>query len=293
MTQFRYLPHNQQGFDPSFFGPPPSINHSPRHKQTDEMIKALMQSQISFIEQNKQTIVNAACIHYVGYSSGPSNLNPSLEEAKAITTLRSGKVIDKDLPPKQKLVLTPAPVATPAIVSDLGSVPEDEKEAESPEVVVPAHAAPTTPMPSLALYPNHLVARPKANRTKSQDKVLLTEQVSSILRADILIKSKDLGCPTFPIAIASQEFDKALLDLGTTVNLLPYSVYLKLGLGDLRATPVTLQLADRSVRIPNGLVEDVLIQVGEFFFPVDFIVLDICPIPEVFEKTSSSLAVLS
>ncbi|XP_058189447.1 uncharacterized protein LOC131307046 [Rhododendron vialii] len=72
---------------------------------------------------------------------------------------------------------------------------------------------------------------------------------------------------------------------GASVNLLPYSVYLKLGLSDLKATPVTLQLADRSVRIPKGVVEDVLIQVGEFLFPVDFIVLDTCPIPEVFEKT--------
>ncbi|XP_058216887.1 uncharacterized protein LOC131327771 [Rhododendron vialii] len=354
MTQFRYPPQQQQGFGPSSFGPPPGINHPPRDKQTDEMMKALMQSQLSFTEQTKQAIgdirtqltqltaavgqiqqekgkfpsqplVNAAGTHYVGDSSGPSNPNLSLEDAKAITTLRSGKVIDKDLPPKQKSVPPSVPVAIPAIIPNLGSVPEVEKEAESPEVVVPATAAPTTPMPPVAPYPNRLVAKPKVNvnfqmlelfkkvqfpislmeaidaipqfakvlkdlctskrRTKGQDKVLLTEQVSSILQTEIPTKCKDPGCPTIPIAIVGQKFDKALLDLGASVNLLPYSVYLKLGLSDLKATPVTLQLADRSVRIPKGVVEDVLIQVGEFLFPVDFIVLDTCPIPEVFEKT--------
>jgi hypothetical protein len=58
------------------------------------------------------------------------------------------------------------------------------------------------------------------------------------------------------------------------VNLLPYSVYLQLGLGELKPTSMTLQLADKSVKIPQGIVEDVLIKVDKFYFPVDFIVLD-------------------
>jgi hypothetical protein len=68
------------------------------------------------------------------------------------------------------------------------------------------------------------------------------------------------------------------LDLGAIVNLLPYSVYLQLGLGDLKPTTMTLQLADRSVKIPWGIVEDVLIKVDKFYFPVDFIVLDTKPV---------------
>ena len=47
-----------------------------------------------------------------------------------------------------------------------------------------------------------------------------------------------------------------------------------MGLGELKPTKVTLQLADCSVRIPSGIVEDVLVQVDKFYFPVDFIVLD-------------------
>ncbi|XP_058185672.1 uncharacterized protein LOC131302896 [Rhododendron vialii] len=282
MTQFRYPPQQQQGFGPSSFRPPPGINHPPQDKQTDEMMKALMQSQISFIKQTKQAI---------GNSSGPSSLNPSLEEAKAITTLRSGKVNVKDLPPKQKSVPLPVLIAAPAIVPDLESVPEKEK------VVVPAPAGPTTLSPPVTPYPNRLVVKPKFAkvlkdlctlkwRTKSQDKLLLMGQVSSIHQVDIPTKCKDHGCPTIPIAIAGQKFDKALLDLGASVNLLPYSVCLRLGLGHLRATPVTLQLADRSVKVPKGVAEDVLIQVGEFIFLTDFIILDMCPIPKVFENTS-------
>ena len=69
-----------------------------------------------------------------------------------------------------------------------------------------------------------------------------------------------------------------MLDLGASVNLLSYSVYEQLGLGELKPTSITLQLADRSVKVPRGVVEDVLVQVDKFYFPVDFIILDTHPI---------------
>ena len=72
--------------------------------------------------------------------------------------------------------------------------------------------------------------------------------------------------------------DKALLDLGASVNLLPYSVYKQLGLGELKPTNITLSLADRSVKIPKGIVEDVLVKVEKLYCPVDFVVLDTEPI---------------
>ena len=72
--------------------------------------------------------------------------------------------------------------------------------------------------------------------------------------------------------------DKALLDLGASVNLLPYSVYKQLGLGELKPTTITLSLADRSVKIPKGIVEDVLVKVDKFYYPVDFVVLDTEPV---------------
>jgi hypothetical protein len=78
--------------------------------------------------------------------------------------------------------------------------------------------------------------------------------------------------------IEVSQIERALLDLGASVNLLPYLVYLQLGIGKLKPTSMTLQLADRSVKIPRGVVEDVLIKVDKFYFPIDFIVLDMEPV---------------
>ena len=62
------------------------------------------------------------------------------------------------------------------------------------------------------------------------------------------------------------------------MNLLSYSVYKQLGLGELKPTNITLSLADRSVKIPKGIVEDVLVKVDKFYYLVDFVVLDTEPI---------------
>ncbi|RVW67927.1 hypothetical protein CK203_063503 [Vitis vinifera] len=91
-------------------------------------------------------------------------------------------------------------------------------------------------------------------------------------------KYKDPGCPTISVMIGGKLVEKALLDLGASVNLLPYSVYKQLGLGELKPTSITLSLADRSVKIPRGMIEDVLVQVDNFYYPVDFVVLDTDPI---------------
>jgi len=115
-------------------------------------------------------------------------------------------------------------------------------------------------------------------RTNVPKKVYLTEQVSSILQCKLPIKYKDPGCPTISCMIGVNRIEKALLNLGASVNLLPYSVYLQLGLGELKPTSMTLQLADRLVKIPRGIIEDVLVKVDKFYFPVDFIVFDTEPV---------------
>ncbi|RVW26683.1 Retrovirus-related Pol polyprotein from transposon 17.6 [Vitis vinifera] len=108
-------------------------------------------------------------------------------------------------------------------------------------------------------------------------KAFLTEQVSAILQCKSPLKYKDPGSPTISVMIGEKVVEKALLDLGASVNLLPYSVYKQLGLGELKPTTITLSLADRSVKIPRGVIEDVLVQVDNFYYPVDFIVLDTDP----------------
>jgi hypothetical protein len=69
---------------------------------------------------------------------------------------------------------------------------------------------------------------------------------------------------TISCVIGNFRTEKALLDLGASVNLLPYSVYEQLGLGELKPTGIILQLEDRSVRTPRGIVEDVLVQIDKF-----------------------------
>ena len=111
-----------------------------------------------------------------------------------------------------------------------------------------------------------------------EKKAFLTEQVSAIIQSKNPVKYKDPGSPTISVNIDGTSIDKALLDLGASVNLLPYSVYKQLGLGELKPTNITLSLVDRSVKIPKGIVEDVLVKVDKFYYPVDFVVLDTEPI---------------
>ena len=111
-----------------------------------------------------------------------------------------------------------------------------------------------------------------------EKKAFLTEQVSAIIQSKTTVKYKDPGSPTISVNIGGTCIDKALLDLGASVKLLPYSVYKQLGLGELKPTNITLSLADRSVKIPKGIVEDVLVKVDKFYYLVDFVVLDTEPI---------------
>ena len=106
----------------------------------------------------------------------------------------------------------------------------------------------------------------------------MTEQSTSLIQNNFPPKYKDLGSPTISIVVGNSKLGHALVDLGISVNLLPYSVYVDLGLGELELTNITLQLADRSVKIPRGIVKDVLVQVDKFYFPVDFVVLDTQPV---------------
>ena len=111
-------------------------------------------------------------------------------------------------------------------------------------------------------------------RVEHRQEAFLIEKVSSIIQCKTPIKYKDPGCPTISVNIGRTCVEKALLDLGGSVNLLPYSVYKQLGLGELKPITITLSLADRSIKIPKGTVEDVLVQVDKFYYLVDFVVLD-------------------
>ena len=115
-------------------------------------------------------------------------------------------------------------------------------------------------------------------RLSINKKAFLTEQASAIIKCKTPVKYKDPGFPTISVNIRGTCAEKALLDFGASVNLLPYSVYKQLGLGELKPATITLALSERSVKIPKGTVKDVLVQIDKFYYPMDFIILDIEPV---------------
>ena len=67
---------------------------------------------------------------------------------------------------------------------------------------------------------------------------------------------------------------KALCDLATSINVMPFSIYKKLGLGDPKTTAMRLLMADQTVKRPIRILHDVLVKVESFIFPADFVILD-------------------
>ncbi|GJT54936.1 hypothetical protein Tco_0989990 [Tanacetum coccineum] len=88
-------------------------------------------------------------------------------------------------------------------------------------------------------------------------------------------KEKDTWSFTLPCLINNISFDKALVDLGASVSVMPFSTYTNLGLDDLSHTRMTIELADRTIKQPKGIAANVLVRISKFIFPIDFVILDI------------------
>ena len=255
-----------------------------------------------------QTIQNPQGQNSVGVL-GPSD--GTFEHCKAVTTLRSGKVIDKTIQPKETIQDVQNEPFKDNEVSDKPHVPRADVVDIEPKKGKASHVPPT-PYPHRFRAPkkvnNHseiyeLFKQVKLNiplldaikKIPSYTKFLkdlctmkrklgvnkeacITEQSTSLIRNNLPPKYKDPGSPTISIVVGNSKLGHALVDLGASVNLLPYSVYVELGLGELEPTNITLQLANRRVKIPRGIVKGVLVQVDKFYFPVDFVVLDTQPV---------------
>ena len=295
--------------------------HRPQTKSLKETLQTFMQAQTTINSQTSQaineikltlsTLTNSLRTTEKGKFPAQPQQNPAgqcqistetpQENVSSVTTLRSGKTIDKPVPPKNS-------------ESDSTSTSEDKgkDDGKKYDINVPSKRPLPAPFPQ-RLHPakklNHnpeifeVLKQVKVNiplldaikqvpsyakflkdlctvkrKLNVQSKAFLTESVSSIIQQETPPKYKDPGCPTISCIIGNTKIEHALLDLGASVNLLPFSVYQQLDLGELKRTPITLQLADRSVKIPRGVVEDVLVQIDKFYFPVDFIVLDTHPV---------------
>ncbi|CAN6586229.1 unnamed protein product [Malus baccata var. baccata] len=111
-------------------------------------------------------------------------------------------------------------------------------------------------------------------RISTKEVVKVGENVSAILQRKLPPKCKDPGSFTIPCVIGNTRFESAMLDLGASINVMPYSIYASMNLGELKNDGVIIQLADRSNAYPKGVLEDVLVQVNHLIFPVDFYVLE-------------------
>ncbi|XP_070026108.1 uncharacterized protein [Nicotiana sylvestris] len=87
-------------------------------------------------------------------------------------------------------------------------------------------------------------------------------------------KLEDLGIFTIPCTIGSDDFAKALCDLEPSINLMPYSVFKTLEIGQPRPISIRLQMADRTIKRPLGIIDDVLVRVDKFIIPANFVILD-------------------
>ena len=231
-------------------------------------------------------------MHEIGSASDP---NARIDEVKAVVTLRSGTELRPSVPEPAKkapTVVEPPEEEQPAGEEVKHSVPPPFPQAlqikknsvnQTEILEVLRQVKVNIPLldmikqvPTYAKFLKDLCTVKRGFNVNK--KAFLTEQVSAIIECKTPVKYKDPGRPTISVNIADTCVEKALRDLGASVNLLPFSMYQQLELGELKPTTITLSLADRSIKIPKGTVEDVLIQVDKFYYPVDFVVLDTEPV---------------
>jgi hypothetical protein len=300
---------NSHGYAPLYASPP--------RRNLEETLHAFIEKQETNNTQNAQTMALVKFTFAFSFQEkgkfpsqpqqnprGQYNANASssgsqhMDQVKSVITLRNGKVIEKHiLEPCKK---------------------DDESISEGKEGVESEHCKEKTDSPPALPLPHAMTKQRKVNHNSEifetfkqvriniplldaikqvpfyakflkdlcpvkrklnvKKKAFLAEQVGAILQNNNALKYKDPSCLTISCFIKEHKIERALLDLGAIVNLLPYSVFQSLKLGELKPTFVTLLLTNRSVKVPRGIIEDVLVQVDKFIYPVDFIVLNTQPV---------------
>nr|GEY34899.1 reverse transcriptase domain-containing protein [Tanacetum cinerariifolium] len=202
------------------------------------------------LRDNIQGYVSAAAVNYnQGSGSLPSNTvaNPK-GELKSITT-RSG------------------------LVTDVPIIPTPPK---SINLEVDERVEETFTDPDLAEYTiKKMLKALLSNKEKLQElaNTPLNENCSAIILKKLPEKLRDPGKFLIPCGFSELKC-KALADLGASINLMPLSVWKKLGLPELIPNRMTLELANRAICTPAGIARDVFISVGKFTFPADFVIVD-------------------
>ncbi|CAN6547022.1 unnamed protein product [Malus baccata var. baccata] len=277
------------------------------NSQVSQVLQALQQGQqvnsqaISKLEAQVGQITAAMSEREPGRFPSQSEANPrGKEQVNAIITLRSGKPYDRreevvepndqEVNDKEAAPVPSSPLATPIHAPRLTNydppMPFPQRfqrqrkdknmldileQFKKVQINIPLLDA-IAQIPSYAKFLKGLCTNKR--KFTDHEQIELTNCCSEVLITKMPPKLKDPGSFTIPCVIGDFKFNKAFLDLGSSVNLMPFSIYEQLGIGELRRTSVSLQLDDRLVTYPKGLVEDVLIKVDQFILPADFLVLD-------------------
>ncbi|XP_061373069.1 uncharacterized protein LOC133315459 [Gastrolobium bilobum] len=128
-------------------------------------------------------------------------------------------------------------------------------------------------MLSYAKFMKSLLLR-KHKLKEEMEMVALAVECSAIIQKKIPPKLKDPGSFSISCTIGNVHVGKALCYLGASINLMPLSFAKSLGITELKSTLLLLQLANRSIKKSEGVVEDVWVKVNDYIFPADFVVLE-------------------
>ena len=131
-----------------------------------------------------------------------------------------------------------------------------------------------TQMPHYAKFMKNVLSKKK--KIVKEGVVNLTATYSAVIQRSLLMKMQDPSSFTIPCTIGNYEMGKALCGSGASINLMPLSIVKRLSLRELTPTAMTLQMVERTLVQPEGILEDVLIKVGKFIFIVDFMVSHCC-----------------
>ncbi|GJX77184.1 transposon ty3-I gag-pol polyprotein [Tanacetum coccineum] len=107
-----------------------------------------------------------------------------------------------------------------------------------------------------------------------KDAVRLNGRCTTVLQSQPPPRENDPGSFTLPCLIGSSNIRSALADQGASINVMPFSMFKKLQIGNLQPTNMMVEMADKSKKAPKGIIENVLVQIDKFIFLVDFVVID-------------------
>ncbi|RDY04092.1 hypothetical protein CR513_12238, partial [Mucuna pruriens] len=247
--------------------------------------------------QDLKTQIGQLANTSAGSSNPPSQTIPNLRGNASVVTLRSGKELPQ--PTLQQLPRS----ATADSEPNVDSQSRPEKSVPTPfQTQTVSARKPESDEDLLKMFRKVKINIPLLNAIKQVSKFakFLKELcvhkrknmkgnkeiggvVSALTRKEefttgapqaLLKKCRDPGIFSVPCTIGESTFAEAMLDLGASINVMPASIYRVLNFGDLEPMGMTIQLANRSIVQPLGILEDVLVQVNELIFPTDFYVLD-------------------